>query len=402
MPKKTIADVAVAGKTVLMRVDFNVPQDDGGAITDDRRIEMALPSVRSVIDRGGKLVLMSHLGRPKGEGKDAKFTLAPAAKRLGELLGRDVTFATDIVGDDARRKAQALREGEVLVLENLRFDPREQKGDSEFARQLAASADVYCNDAFGTCHRNDASMVAVPRAMGGKPKVVGFLVEKEIRYLSELLAKPERPFAAILGGAKVSDKIGVIQNLLSICDRVLIGGAMAYTFSLAQGGKVGDSLVEKDKVDLARELLAAGGNKLLLPLDTHCGDAFSSDCDKRVVRAGEIPDGYEGLDIGPRTAEKYAAEIRRAKTVVWNGPMGVFEMPPFDAGTKAVAQAIAETDCTSVIGGGDSAAAIEQLGFADRVSHVSTGGGASLAMLEGKRFEAVDVLDEKTGGAKHP
>ncbi|MEX0718712.1 MAG: phosphoglycerate kinase [Planctomycetaceae bacterium] len=395
MPKKTIADVDVANRAVLMRVDFNVPLDDAGNITDDRRIVMALPSISSVIDRGGKLILMSHLGRPKGQGDDARFTLAPAAHRLGELLAREVAFATDIVGDDARAKIQALENGDIVVLENLRFDPREQKGDPEFARQLAAPADIYCNDAFGTCHRGDASMVAVPRAMGGKPKVVGFLVEREIRYLSEVLADPERPFVAILGGAKVSDKIEVIRNLLTLCDRILIGGAMAYTFALARGGKVGKSLVEPDKVALARELLEAGGDKLMLPVDTHCGDAFSSNCNKLVVLAGEIPDGYEGLDIGPQTAELFAAEIREAKTIVWNGPMGVFEMPPFDEGTKAVAQAIAETDCTSVIGGGDSAAAIEHLGFADRVTHVSTGGGASLAMLEGKRFEAVDLLDDK-------
>jgi phosphoglycerate kinase len=256
-------------------------------------------------------------------------------------------------------------------------------------------ADVYCNDAFGTCHRTDASMVAVPKSMGAKPKVVGFLVEKEIKFLSEAIAKPERPFVAILGGAKVSDKITVIRNLLNICDKVLIGGAMAYTFSLAQGGKVGGSLVEPDKVDLAKELLQAGGDKLVLPVDNHCGDKFAADADKKIVPAGQIPDGYQGLDIGPKTAEMYAGILRSAKTVVWNGPMGVFEMPPFDEGTKKVAQAIADSKSTSIIGGGDSAAAIQQLGFADKVSHVSTGGGASLEMLEGKKFEAVEILDDK-------
>jgi len=255
-------------------------------------------------------------------------------------------------------------------------------------------ADVYCNDAFGTCHRTDASMVAVPKAMGDKPKVVGFLVEKEIQYLSEAVANPARPFVAILGGAKVSDKIQVIKNLLTICDQVLIGGAMAYTFSLAQGGEVGKSLVEPDKVALAKELLA-DGQRLVLPVDTHCGDDFSPDCNKVVVPAGEIPADFQGLDIGPQTAERYAQIIQSAKTVVWNGPMGVFEMPPFDAGTRAVAEAVAQSESTSIIGGGDSAAAIEQMGFASRVSHVSTGGGASLEMLEGKKFEAVELLDNK-------
>ncbi|QDU39963.1 Phosphoglycerate kinase [Maioricimonas rarisocia] len=393
MAKKSIADVDVAGKTVLIRVDFNVPLDDSQNITDDRRIVMALPTIKSVLDRGGKVVLMSHLGRPKGA-PEAKYSLAPAAKRLGELLSKDVAFASDTVGDDAQAKVGSLQDGGVVVLENLRFNEGEKSGDADFAGKLAAMADIYCNDAFGTCHRTDASMFAVPQAMGDKPKVVGFLVEKEIKYLSEAISNPQRPFVAILGGAKVSDKIEVIKNLLSICDKVVIGGAMAYTFSLAQGGKVGESLVEKDKVDLAKELLHKGSDKLVLPVDTHCGDDFSSDCNKQVVAAGEIPDGFEGLDIGPKTAEQYAELARSAKTIVWNGPMGVFEMPPFDAGTKAVAQAIADSDGVSIIGGGDSAAAIQQLGFADQVSHVSTGGGASLEMLEGKAFAAVDELDD--------
>jgi phosphoglycerate kinase len=395
MAKKTIDDVAVAGKTVLMRVDFNVPLDDRGVITDDRRVRMALPSIHSVIDRGGKLILMSHLGRPKGEGNDSKYSLAPTAKRLGELLGTPVHFAKDTIGDDAHAHASKLKAGEVLVLENVRFHPGEQKGDAAFAAKLAALADIYCNDAFGTCHRTDASMVAVPQAMVGKPRVVGHLVGKEIAYLSDAISSPVRPFVAILGGAKVSDKILVIENLLGICDKVIIGGAMAYTFSLAQGGKVGGSLVEPDKVELAKELLRKGGDKLMLPIDTHCGDAFNGSCNKQVVKAGEIPDGWEGFDIGPASAELFAKTILSAKTVVWNGPMGVFEMPPFDEGTRRVAQAVADSDSTSIIGGGDSAAAIEQLGFADRVSHVSTGGGASLSMLEGERFVAVDILDEK-------
>ena len=394
MAKKSIQAVEVSGKTVLMRVDFNVPLDDQQKITDDRRIRMALPSIRSVIDRGGRLILISHLGRPKDK-PEAKYSLRPAAERLGEMLGQPVAFATDTVGADARAKVSALGRGHIVVLENLRFQPGEKDGDAEFAQQLADLADIYCNDAFGTCHRTDASMFAVPQAMGRKPKVVGFLVEKEIQYLSDAIAAPKRPFIAILGGAKVSDKIEVIKNLLGICDKVLIGGAMAYTFSLARGGRVGSSKVELDKVDLAKQLIAVGGSKLVLPVDDHCGDKFAADCAKRIVPAGEIPDGFMGLDIGPQTAALYGKLVREAKTVVWNGPMGVFEMPPFDAGTKTVAQAIADSSATSIIGGGDSAAAIEKLGFADKVSHVSTGGGASLEMLEGKKFAAVEVLDEK-------
>ena len=395
MAKKTIQDVDVAGKTVLMRVDFNVPLDENQNVTDDGRIRMALPSIRSVIDRGGRLILMSHLGRPKGDASDAKLSLKPVAARLAELLGKPVAFATDTVGEDARAKAAALGDGDVLLLENLRFNPGEKKGDPEFAKALADLADIYCNDAFGTCHRADASMVGVPQAMGDKPKVMGFLVQKEIQYLSEAIAEPERPFIAILGGAKVSDKIEVIKKLLTICDKVLIGGAMAYTFVLARGGKVGASLAEADKVELANELMATGGDKLVLPVDDHCGDRVASDCNKIIVPAGEIPDGYLGLDIGPETIKLYDQLIHEARTVVWNGPMGVFETPPFDAGTKAVAQAIAESGATSIIGGGDSAAALRKLGFADKVTHVSTGGGASLEMLKGKTFAAVEVLDEK-------
>jgi phosphoglycerate kinase len=394
MAKKSISDVDCRGKVVLMRVDFNVPQDDSGAITDDRRIRMAIPSIESVLSRGGKLVLMSHLGRPKGKGPEPEFTLRPAAVRLAELLGKPVHFAEDTVGPDAEAKVKALRDGEVVVLENVRFNPGEKDGEATYSQRLASWGDIYCNDAFGTCHREEASMVAVPLAMGNKPKVVGFLVAKEIQYLSDTISNPQRPFVAILGGAKVSDKIKVIKNLLGVCDSVLIGGAMAYTFSLAQGGHVGKSLVEKDKVELAKELIAAGGKKLVLPTDTHCGDAFSSNCNKKIVPAGEIPDGWEGLDIGPESAKHFASIVKSAKTVVWNGPMGVFEMPPFDEGTKAVAKAVADSHSISIIGGGDSAAAIEQLGFADQVTHVSTGGGASLSMLEGEKFKAVEILDE--------
>ena len=400
MPKKSVADIDPRGKAVLVRVDFNVPQDESGSITDDRRIRMALPTIRSILDRGGRAILMSHLGRPGGKGFEPEFSLAPVAKRLQELLGHPVTLAGDTGGPDAQAKAQALQSGGVLVLENVRFNKGEKKGDdAAYVAGLAALADAYVNDAFGTCHRTEASMHAVPVAMKalGKRAVSGFLVEKEIQYLADAIARPKRPFVAILGGKKVSDKIAVITNLLSICDHVLIGGAMAYTFSLAQGGRTGTSLVEPDKLDLARELLAKAGGKLVLPVDTHCADDFSATANRRVVAAGEIPDGFEGLDIGPETATRYAAIIRTAGTVVWNGPMGVFEMPPFDAGTKAVADAVAEATshgAVTIIGGGDSAAAVEQLGYADRVSHVSTGGGASLEMLEGKSFATVAVLDE--------
>ncbi len=400
MAKKSIADLNPDGKTVLVRVDFNVPQDKDGVITDDRRIRMAVPTIRSIIDRGGKAILMSHLGRPKGQVSPA-LSLAPAAQRLGELLEQPVVLANDTGGQDSTAKAKVLSAGEVLVLENVRFNPGEKKGDdADYVAGLANLADIYVNDAFGTCHRTEASMYAVPKKMKemGKSAVVGFLVEKEIQYLSDAVGQPKRPFVAILGGKKVSDKIAVITNLLRICDHILIGGAMAYTFSLAQGGSTGDSLVEQDKLELAKQLLQDGGDKLVLPVDTHCADDFSSDANKEVVKAGEIRDGFEGLDIGPDTAQRYAEIIRGAGTVIWNGPMGVFEMPPFDAGTKTVAGAVAaatENGAITIIGGGDSAAAIDQLGFADKVSHVSTGGGASLEMLEGKAFETVNMLDEK-------
>ena len=399
MAKKTIADVNVTGKAVLMRCDFNVPLDDQLQITDDRRITEALPSIKSVLERGGRVILMSHLGRPEGKSpaEDAKFSLKPVAVRLQELLGCPVHFAADTVGDDAKAKSKSLKNNEVLLLENVRFNKGEKKGDPEYASVLAAMGDIYCNDAFGTCHRTEGSMVAVPNAMPGKPKVCGFLVEKEIAFLSDAIANPVRPFVAIVGGAKFSDKINVIQNLLAICDKVLIGGAMAYTFSLAMGGSVGRSRVEKDKVELAKELISSGGDKLLLPLDTHCGDDFKGSCNKQVVKAGQIPNegGWEGFDIGPATIAKYSDVIKSAKTVVWNGPMGVFEMPPFDAGTRAVAEAIVASGATSIIGGGDSAAAIQEFGLADKVTHVSTGGGASLEMLEGKKFAAVELLDDK-------
>jgi phosphoglycerate kinase len=397
MAKKNIADIDVSGKKVLMRVDFNVPLDEAGCVTDDRRVRMAVPTIQDVLDRGGSVILMSHLGRPAGE-PEPKYSLKPAAEALAKLIDAPVQLAADTADDDAAAKVAALEAGQVVVLENVRFNGGEKKGnDAAYNEKLASFGDVYCNNAFGTCHREQASMYAVPKAMksAGKPAVVGFLVEKEIKYLADTLANPQRPFVAVLGGAKVSDKISVIDNLLGVCDQVLIGGAMAYTFSLAQGGQIGKSLVEPDKVELAKQLIEKGSDKLVLPVDTHCGDDFSSACNKKVVKAGQIPEGFEGLDIGPETAKLYAGIVGDAKTVVWNGPMGVFEMEPFDAGTKAVAQAIADGHGTSIIGGGDSAAAIEQLGFSDQVSHVSTGGGASLEMLEGKSFASVALLDDK-------
>ena len=393
MPTRTINDVDVAGQTVMMRVDFNVPMSDDGQVSDDRRIEMALPSIRSVTERGGKLILISHLGRPKGT-PNPKYSLQAAASCLGKLTGQNVAFANDTIGESATAQAKAMNDGGILVLENLRFDAGEKAGDESFAASLAAMADIYCNNAFGTCHRKDASMVALPMAMGDKPKVVGSLVEKEIKFLKEAIQTPKRPFVAVLGGAKVSDKITVIENLLDTCDQILVGGAMAFTFVLARGGSVGNSLVEKDKLELARHLMEKGQGKLYLPVDAHCADAFSTDAKKTICAIDAIPDDMMGLDIGPQSATRFGEILSTAHTVVWNGPMGVFEMPPFDKGTRAVASAIAESEATSIIGGGDSAAAISLMGFQDKVTHVSTGGGASLAMLEGKSFAALEILDQ--------
>ncbi|MDA7952004.1 MAG: phosphoglycerate kinase [Pirellulaceae bacterium] len=394
MNKKTIAEINVKNKKVLVRVDFNVPLNKQGVITDDRRLQMALPTIQSIIKRGGSPILMSHLGRPKGQGYEKEYSLLPIAKRLGELLGQKVLFSSEVAGEESQAKADALQSGEVLLLENLRFDCGEKAGDDVFASKLAQLADVYCNDAFGTCHRTDASMVAVPQAMEGQPRVVGFLVAKEIKYLSQTISNPARPFVAILGGAKVSDKIGVIENLLDKCDSILIGGAMANTFILAQGGTVGTSLVEEEKQELARELIAKGKEKLVLPIDVQSAQKLEANVSVQTTPAGQIPDGFMALDIGAESAKKYSQIIASAKTVVWNGPMGVFELPPFDRGTETVAKAIANSKATSIIGGGDSAAAIGQLGLTEAVSHVSTGGGASLAMLEGRPFVAVELLDE--------
>jgi phosphoglycerate kinase len=393
MAKKTVADVDVKGKRVIMRVDFNVPVEDG-RITDDRRIAQALPTIKSVLDRGGRLILMSHLGRPKG-GPEAKYSLKPTVDRLSQLLGKPVQFATDCIGPDVEKQAAALKDGEVLILENLRFHKQEEKNDPQFAQQLAKLGDVYVNDAFGTAHREHASTFGAAQAMQGKPRTIGFLIQKELKYLGDAVSQPQRPFVAILGGAKVSDKIQVIEALLPKVDALLIGGAMAYTFFLAQGKSVGKSLVEPDKVDLAKSLLAKAGGKLKLPVDTIVADGFDS-TQTSVAEGGNIPADKSGFDIGPKTVAAYQAEIAKAKTVIWNGPMGVFEKPQFANGTRAVAQSVADVTAkgaTTVIGGGDSAAAIEQMGLSDKVSHVSTGGGASLEYLENGHFSTIDILD---------
>jgi len=394
MAKKTIQALAVNGKKVLVRVDFNVPLDDHQHITDDRRIVAAIPTIKSIIDRGGIAILMSHLGRPKG-GPEAKYSLKPAAEHLGKLLGKPVQLASDCIGEAVRRMVSALKPGDVLVLENTRFHKGEEKNDPQFAGELAALGDLYVNDAFGTAHRQHASTYGVPEKLGPGRRVIGLLIEKELKFLGQSLEHPHRPFVAILGGAKVSDKIAVIENLLSKADHVLIGGAMAYTFFLAQGKKVGNSLCEKDKVSLAKTLLDKAGGKLILPTDTVVATEMTDQAKTSVV-SGDIPDGMEGFDIGPATAKRYAELISTAKTVVWNGPMGVFEKKPFQNGTRVVAESLARITAhgaTTIIGGGDSAAAIEEFGLADKVSHVSTGGGASLEFLEGKGFACLDLLD---------
>ncbi len=394
MAKKTVADVEVRGKRVLMRVDFNVPIEAGN-ITDDRRIAQAMPTIKNVIHRGGRLILMSHLGRPKG-GPEVKYSLKPAAQKLSQILGNPVQFADDCIGPVVQQQANSLKDGEVLLLENLRFHKEEEKNDPNFARQLAKLGEIYVNDAFGTAHREHASTFGAAQALAGKPRVIGQLIQKELKFLGEAISNPKRPFVAILGGAKVSDKINVIEQLLTKADVLLIGGAMAYTFFLAQGKEVGKSLVERDKVDLARQLLAKAGGKIKLPVDNVVSDKMTDDAQTKVVE-GNIPADMEGFDIGPKTREIYKAEIAKAKTIVWNGPMGVFEKKPFAAGTKAVAEAVAQATANNgavtIIGGGDSAAAIEQLGLSDKVSHVSTGGGASLEFLEKGHFSTLDILD---------
>lgn len=403
MAKLRIDHVDVAGKRVLMRVDFNVPLKDG-KITDDTRIVAALPSIESVLKRHGRLVLMSHLGRPEGKGYEPAFSLEACAKRLTDLLGKScrggVKFPShDCVDGAATAAVNMLADGECVLLENLRFHKGEQKGDAEFAKKLAAHGDIYCNDAFGTCHRPDVSMVGCPKLMTGKPRCCGFLVEKEIRYLSEAVRAPKKPFAVVLGGAKVSDKLPAIEFLLPKADTIVIGGAMAYTFLKAQGLKVGSSRVEEERLEEAKKILAMAksqGRELLLPIDHLCGKAFEENTVSEIF-TGEIGEGWMGLDIGPKTIAKYAETLKKSRTIVWNGPMGVFEWKKFAEGTKGVANAIVEATragATSIVGGGDSAAAAEEFGVADKLSHVSTGGGASLEMLSGKKFESVELLDE--------
>ncbi|MGI6636238.1 MAG: phosphoglycerate kinase [Christensenellales bacterium] len=394
MSKKTVRDINVQGKRVLVRVDFNVPMDDNGNITDENRIVGALPTIRYLLDNKAKVVLCSHMGRPKGEFKP-EFSLKPVAKRLGELLGQDVKMAADVIGEDADKVVASLKEGEVALLENLRFHKEEEKNDAEFAKKLASYADIYVNDAFGTAHRAHASTEGVAHYL---PAVSGFLIEKELKFLGGALENPERPFVAILGGKKVSDKIGVINNLLEKVDVLIIGGAMAYTFVKAQGGDIGSSLLEADKVDYALEMINKArekGVKLLLPVDTVVADSFGEDAKTQVVDTNKIPEGWQGLDIGPKACEAYAEQIKKAKTVVWNGPMGVFELAPFAAGTKAVAEAMANSQAITIVGGGDSAAAVVQMGYGDKVTHISTGGGASLEFLEGLELPGVAALNDK-------
>ena len=393
MSKKTIRDIDLKGKRVIVRVDFNVPQDKEGKITDDNRIVGALPTIKYLVEQNAKVVLMSHLGRPKGE-FNMKYSLAPAALRLSELLGRPVKMAKDVIGEDADRIVASLKEGEVCLLENLRFHNEEEKNDPDFAKKLSGYGDIYVNDAFGTAHRAHASTEGVAHYL---PAVSGFLIEKELKFLGGAVEHPDRPFVAILGGAKVSDKIGVINNLLEKVDVLIVGGGMAYTFIKAQGGEIGKSLLEADRLEYALEMIEkakAKGVKLLLPEDSVAADAYSNDANIQVVDSYKIPEGYLGLDIGPKAQKAFAEAIRGAKTVVWNGPMGVSEMSNFAAGTVAVAKAMAESEAVTIIGGGDSAAAVVQLGFGDKMSHISTGGGASLEFLEGLELPGVAALND--------
>ena len=389
--KKTVKDVDVKGKKVLLRCDFNVPQDKvTGEITSDKRIKAALPTIQYLLDNGAAVIACSHLGKPKGV--DPKFTLAPVAVRLGELLGKEVIMAKDVAGDDAKAKAAALQPGQIMLLENTRFEKGETKNDPELAKAMASMADLFVSDAFGSVHRAHASTAGVADYL---PAVSGFLIQKELQFLGGAISNPKRPLVAILGGSKVSSKIGVINNLLEIADTIIIGGGMSYTFSAAQGGKVGDSLLEKDWLDYSLDMMKKAkekGVKFLLPVDTVAADKYAPDANSQVVKDGEIPDGWMGLDIGPETVKLYCDAVAGAGTVIWNGPMGVFEFPAFAKGTEAVADALSKTSAITVIGGGDSAAAVEQLGYADKMTHISTGGGASLEFLEGKELPGVACL----------
>ena len=392
--KKTIEDIDVSGKKVLVRCDFNVPLDENKNITDETRINAALPTIKYLLEHKAAVILCSHLGRPKGE-FNMKYSLAPVAKRLSEKLGFEVKLAKDVIGPDAKKLAAEVKPGEAVLLENVRFHAEEEKNDPAFAKELASMADIYVSDAFGTVHRAHASTAGVAQYL---PAVAGFLIGKELNFLGKAVTNPERPFVAILGGAKVKDKIGVITNLIEKVDTLLIGGGMAYTFMKATGGQIGNSLCDEERLGLALELLdkaKAKGVKLLLPVDNVCGKEFNNDTEQMVCESGKIPEGWEGLDIGPKTVELFSKEIKAAKTVVWNGPMGVFEMPNFAKGTLAIATAMAESDATTIIGGGDSAAAVTQMGLASKMSHISTGGGASLEFLEGKTLPGVAALNDK-------
>ena len=396
MNKKTIKDVDVKGKKCLVRVDFNVPMKDG-VITDLNRIEGAIPTIEYLVKQGAKVILCSHMGRPKGK-FNMEFSLKPVATKLSELLKKPVQFATDVVGDDAKAKVSGLKAGEILLLENLRFHNEEEENDKGFCEKLSKFADVYVNDAFGTAHRAHASTAGIVQYGFVKTAVAGFLIEKELEVMGKALENPARPFVAILGGAKVSDKIGVINNLLDKVDTLIIGGAMAHTFIAAKGLSVGASRFEADKLDFAKELMAKAqkkGVKFLLPIDKLIADKFAEDANTKIVGAGAIPDGWQGLDIGPETCKLFADAVKSAKTVIWNGPMGVFEWEKFANGTKAVAKALAESKAITIIGGGDSAAAVAQLGYADKMTHISTGGGASLEFLEGIELPGIACLNNK-------
>ena len=394
MNKKTVKDIDLKGKKVFVRCDFNVPMDENQNITDNARIVGALPTIKYLLEQNCKIILASHLGRPKGEFKP-EFSLAPVAKELSKLLGQEVIMAKDVIGEDACEKAANLKEGEILLLENVRFHKEETDNDPEFCKKLASMAEVYVNDAFGTAHRAHASTTGIASYL---PAVSGFLIEKELQFLGNAVNNPERPFVAILGGAKVSDKIGVIDSLLEKVDTLMIGGGMAYTFFKAQGYEVGNSICEMDKLDLAKEAMEKAeqkGVKFMLPVDTKVGKEFKPDTESKMVSYTEIPADWEGFDIGPETIKMFEEELRKAKTVVWNGPLGLFEFDQFAIGTNAIAKVLSEIDATTIIGGGDSAAAVKKAGLEDKMTHISTGGGASLEFLEGKKLPGIEALMDK-------
>ena len=394
MNKKTVKDIDLKGKKVFVRCDFNVPMDENQNITDNTRIVAALPTIKYLLEQNCKIILASHLGRPKGEVKP-EFSLKPVAKELSKLLGKEVIMANDVIGEDATTKAENLKEGEIMLLENVRFHREETDNDPEFAKKLASMAEIFVNDAFGTAHRAHASTTGIADYI---PGVAGFLIEKELKFLGNAINNPERPFVAILGGAKVSDKIGVIDSLLDKVDTLMIGGGMAYTFFKAQGYNVGNSLCEVEKTDLtleAMEKAKSKGVKLLLPIDTKIGKEFKPDTESKTVAWTEIPDGWEGFDIGEKTIEMFKNELQSAKTVIWNGPLGLFEFDQFAIGTNEIAKTLAELDATTIIGGGDSAAAVTKAGLADKMTHISTGGGASLEFLEGKKLPGIECLQDK-------